>query len=233
MRESYNQAMNKKTATVKFDNVLPSHMQLDIWEVYARLVLRYIDMPTYGRLSHGDKPDLRDGDLDLGVEVTQALPSCNQEADALFAKLRHGSNELNRTRIIERIEQLGGTVSDYGLFGPNGKNDFDRVIDAFKEKLAKLNGRGYETFGHNHLFIRSDIHADNMMLDEGLTSFVALNTQPSFFERVIVSVPGHNYDFNLNNQTFRDLTFESDDQFEIAEKARSIVIEAEIAYAAK
>ncbi len=219
--------MNKRASAIKHDDVLPSHTCLDIWEAYARLVLQFIDATTYGRLSHGDKPDLRDGALDLGVEVTQALAARNQEADALYAKLRTEDNEFSQARIIERIEQLGGKVSDYGLFGPNGKDDFGLVIDAFKEKLAKLNGGGYEPFGHNHLYIRSDVFADNMMLDKGLADFVSLNTKPKSFERIVVSVPGHNYDFDLNGRTYRDLTFSSTDQYDIAVRAREIVIEAE------
>ena len=63
---SYNPFMNKRDSAIKYDDVLPSHTYLDIWEVYARLVLQFIDEVTYGRLSHGDKPDLRDGSLDLG-----------------------------------------------------------------------------------------------------------------------------------------------------------------------
>ena len=91
----YNPFMNKRASTIKNDDALPSHTYLDIWEVYARLVLQFIDAATYGHLSYGDKPDLRDGALDLGVEVTQALATRNQEADALYAKLRTESSEFS------------------------------------------------------------------------------------------------------------------------------------------
>jgi hypothetical protein len=71
------------------------------------------------------------------------------------------------------------------------------------------------------------------MLDKGLASFVALNIRTISFERIIVSVPGHNYDFDLINRLYRDLSFTSTDQYLIGEKARSAVIEAEADYAAK
>lgn len=196
-------------------------------------MLQHIDIALYGHLSHGDKPDLYDRARSLGIEVTQALPVCNQEADALYAKLRSESNESSHSRIIERIEQIGGKVTNYGLLGPNGINSFDLIIDAFEEKLKKLNGGGYESFEHNHLFVRSNVYADRKMLDAGLVSFVSLNVQPLLFERVVVSVPGHNYDFDLLERAYKDLPFDHANQYAIAEKARSIVIEAEIAHAAK
>lgn len=225
--------MNKKIAAFKYDDVLPSHTHLDIWEVYACLVLQYIDSVSYGRLVYGDKPDWRDRAHDLGVEVTQALPARSQEADALYSKLHGEDSKIKRSRIVERIEQVGGKVVGGVLFGPNGIDSFDLVISAFKEKLKKLNGGEYEVFEHNHLFVRSNIHADRAMLEEGLADFVALNVHPYSFERVIVSVPGHNYDFDLVSYEHSDLPFGFVDQSTIAEKARSIVIEAEKNYAAE
>lgn len=62
--------MDNKGTTTSYEGVLHSHMPLDIWEVYARLVLQFLDETTYGNLTHGDKPDLWDELQDLGVEVT-------------------------------------------------------------------------------------------------------------------------------------------------------------------
>ena len=209
------------------NDVLPSHTQLDIWEVYARLVLEFIDEASYGHLLHGDKPDLYDITRNLGVEVTRAIPESNQEADALYARLRSVSDEISRAKIIERIEQIGGKVFDRWLLGPKGTDNFNLVINAFGSKLDKLNSGGYEIYAHNHLFVRSCIYADGKILEGALADFVSFNVKPKRFERVIVSVPGFNYDFNLDNRTFSVLAFSSADQFAIAETARSIVVEAE------
>lgn len=65
--------MDNKGTTTSYEGVLPSHMPFDIWEVYARLVLQFLDEATYRNLSHRDKPDLWDELHDLGVEVTQAI----------------------------------------------------------------------------------------------------------------------------------------------------------------
>ena len=55
-----------------------------------------------------------------------------------------------------------------------------------------------------------------------LCRFAELNALPIKFERVIVNVPGHNYDFDLVNQTVEEHLFGSREQFDIAEKAYSI-----------
>lgn len=78
--------MDNKGATTSYEGVLSSHMPLDIWEVYARLVLQFLDEATYGNLTHSDKSDLWDELHDLGVEVTQAISRETQEADALYTK---------------------------------------------------------------------------------------------------------------------------------------------------
>lgn len=233
MVKSLDMTAGKQTSIIGHNDVLPPHTRLDIWEVYARLVLQFIDAAEYGHLVYGDKPDLRDEELDLGVEVTQAIPACNQEADALYARLHSEDDEASRSRLIGRIEQVGGKVLDHVLFGPNGIDSFDLIIDALKEKLEKLNTGGYEHFKHNHLFIRSNIYADSEMLDDGLASLIALNVQILSFERVVISVPGHNYDLDLINGLYSDLLFAFADQCSIGERARSIVIEAEADYAAK
>ena len=142
--------MDNKGTTTSYEGVLPSHMPFDIWEVYARLVLQFLDEATYRNLSHRDKPDLWDELHDLGVEVTQAISQETQEADALYAKLRETDDAKLKERLTERIEQVGAEVFDWGLFGPSGKDSFGLVIEAYKEKLGKLNGGGYRPFAHNH-----------------------------------------------------------------------------------
>lgn len=219
--------MNEKRRKIRRDDVLPSHMKLDIWEVYARLILQLIDPGAYSGLQHGDKPDLFDAETSIGVEVTQAISSNNQEADALYAKLRSTKDEKLREKLTERIEQVGAQVFEWGLFGPKGTDSFDLAMDAFCTKLTKLNNGGYKAFEHNHLLIRSDILADAMMLGEALTLFSERNDKAVKFERVIVTVPGHNYDFDLIRNMVHDKTFGSMDQYRIAEQARQIVIDAD------
>ena len=133
-----------------------------------------------------------------------------------------GFDATARARSIERIEQLGGQVIDGILYGPGGNDSFDLIMDAFKKKADKLNKGEYEPLKHNHLFIISCILANRRMLEDALCRFTELNALPVKFERVIVNVPGRNYDFNLINHTVEEHPFGSREQFDVAEKANSI-----------
>ena len=192
-------------------------------EVYAKLILEHIDPIVYGGLIVRDKPDLIDYKTSLGVEVTEANPQANKEADALYSEMQNnGFDATAHARSKKRIEQLGGQVIDGILFGPGGNDSFDLIMDAFKKKADKLNKGEYEPLKHNRLFIISCILANRRMLEDALCRFTELNALPVKFERVVVNVPGHNYDFNLINQTVEEHPFGSRKQFDIAEKAYSI-----------
>lgn len=192
-------------------------------EVYAKLILEHIDPVMYGGLIVKDKPDLIDYKASLGIEVTESNPQANKEADALYSEMQNsGFDATAHARSIERIEQLGGQVINGILFGPGGNDSFDLIMASFKEKTKKLNNGGYESLEHNHLFITSCILANRRMLEDALCRFAELNVLPVKFERVIVNVPGHNYDFDLINQTVEERLFGNREQFDIAEKAYSI-----------
>lgn len=192
-------------------------------EVYARLILEHIDPVMYGGLIVKDKPDLIDYKASLGIEVTEANPQANKEADALYSEMQNsGFDATAHARSIERIEQLGGKVISGILFGPGGNDGFDLIMEAFKKKADKLNKGEYEPLEHNHLFIFSWILANRRMLEDALCRFAELNALPVKFERVIVNVPSRNYDFDLVNHTVEEHPFGSREQFDIAEKAYSI-----------
>ena len=62
---------------------LSSHMKIDIWEEYARAVLKWLKPADYSGLITADKPDLVDVANDLGVEVTWSTSKESKEIDAL------------------------------------------------------------------------------------------------------------------------------------------------------
>lgn len=219
----YNLFMSKAIADGR---ILPSHMPLDVWEVYARLVLQRVDYGTYSHLFHGDKPDLFDDDLDLGVEVTRAVSPENEEANSLYVRLRNKKEEPKREQLLERIEQLGGKVSEWGLLGPSGTDNFDLAIRSFKTKIDRLNSDDFRSFGHNHLFIISNVLAVDCMLIEFLKRIEERNNGDATFERVVVSVPGNNIVFDLVNHAFEEHPFTRNEQYEIAREARVIAVSA-------
>lgn len=209
-------------------------MKKDIWEEYARVVLNWLEPAEYSGLALSDKPDLVDTIDDLGVEVTWSLPEGSKEIDALYARLRVEENPKKRSCIEGRLSQLGAKADKYFCLHPTGHDDFLLIHESHKAKLELLNKGGYKPFIHNHLFIMSDILADEAMLKAALIEFeqVSANYDNSF-ERIIVAVPGYVYVFNLDDRSHRVTELVSSMQYDFAMTARKNVLNEELARSAK
>ena len=208
---------------------LPSHMKIDIWEEYARVVLNWLEPADYSGLTTADKPDLVDEANDLGVEVTWSLPEGSQEIDALYLRLYTEKDSKRRSYIEERLSQLGAKVNKYVCLHPTGHDGFLLIHKSHEAKLELLNKGGYRPFRHNHLFVMSDILADETMLQAALIGFRRASTNYKHsFERIIVAVPGYVYKFNLVNFSYHVTTLPSSKQYDLAMTARSNVLNAEM-----
>ena len=216
------------------NGILPSHMGKDIWEEYARVVLNWLDSGKYSGLTLADKPDLMDVIGDLGVEFTWSLPEESKEIDVLYARLRAEENPKRRSRVEERLAQLGAKVDKYSCLHPTGHDDFLLIHESHRAKLELLNKGGYKPFNHNHLFIMSDILADEAMLKAALIEFEQVSDNfDNSFEQIIVAVPGYAYMFNLADHSPCVTELASSIQYDLAMTARNNVLNAEIAHVAK
>lgn len=211
-----------------YHGILPSHMKIDVWEEYARLVLSWLEPSVYSSLELSDKPDLIDTSNSLGVEVTWSLPQEDQEISALYARYRNETDPGKRSHLEERLFQLGARINDYGCLHPTGRDGFSLIHDSHEEKLEKLNQGQYKTFNHNHLFIMSDIYANKEMLEGALLEFEKATTGNEIgFERVIVAVPEYVYTFDLQNSCYSITKLNSSKQYELGMVARQNVLDAE------
>lgn len=198
--------------------------KIDIWECYARRVLEFIDSDKYGNLTYSDKPDLIDRTQSLGIEVTDSQPQNSRKAESLYSKLIYENDSSQKNRQIELIEQCGAHYEKGVLYGPDGTDSLERVIDALHKKLKRLNSGDYELFSSNELFIRSTILADEKMIREALSSMEKESRDHSWhFTSVIVSVPGYNYVLDLDASTCASLEFGYEDQHRIAREANKEV----------
>ncbi|GAA6333911.1 hypothetical protein I0600191H4_08830 [Collinsella sp. i06-0019-1H4] len=202
--------------------------KIDIWECYARHVLQFIDSNKYGNLAYSDKPDLIDRAQSLGIEVTASQSQDSRKAESLYSKLLYENDSSQEKRRIELIEQCGAHFEKGVLFGPNGTDSFEPIIEALRKKLDRLDSGDYELFRRNELFVRSNILADEEMLREALSNMKKESRDHSWhFVSVIVSVPGYNYIFDLDASTCVSLEFGYADQYRIALEANKEVNIAE------
>lgn len=211
------------------DKALPGHMKTDYWECYAKYVLSYIDSDTYGRLILSDKPDLVDKHKSLGVEVTRAGDEKSFEASSLYSQNLEECDESKRLKRKKQIELCGGTlVNDGIMIGPDGKDSFKLILDGLDKKLKRLNSGEYQTMENYHLFVMSDILASEEMLNEALSRMIEVSeSYDVVYGQIIVSVPQHNYVFNLCEKTWSDNLFPLNEQHPLAFLARGKVFELE------
>ena len=211
-----------------YHGILPSHMKVDCWEEYARHVLSWLEPSVYSSLAIADRPDLVDASSSLGVEVTRSLAKGDAEIDALYPRYCSEANPEARKRLKGRLSQLGATVNEYMCLYPGGRDNFELIQASYKKKLQLLNQEGFELFKHNHLFIMSDILANQTMLKNALLEFEQTATNYAVsFERVIVAVPKYVYTFDLRDSSYHVAELDSGKQYELAMAARQRVLDAE------
>lgn len=211
---------------VSESNVKPilGRTKIDIWECYARHVLQFIDSDKYGNLAYSDKPDLIDRAQSLGIEVTASQTQASREAESIYSKLLYENDSSQEKRRIELIEQCGAHFEKGVLFGPNGMDSFEPIIEALRKKLDRLDSGDYEPFRRNELFVRSTILADEIMIREALSNMeIESGVHSCHFASVIVSAPGYNYVFDLDASTCVSLEFGYADQYRIALEANKEV----------
>ena len=213
-----------------YHGVLPSHTKIDIWEEYARVVLRWLKPVDYSGLITADKPDLVDTVNDLGVEVTWSLPEGSKEIDALYSRLCIEEDFRRRSYIEDRLSKLGAKADECVCLHPTGHDDSLLIHKSHKTKLELLNKGGYRPLRHNHLFVMSDILANERMLQAALVEFESASaSHKSSFERIIVAVPGYVYEFNLIDPSYHVVELPSCKQYDLAMIARNNVLNAETA----
>lgn len=213
-----------------YHGVLPTHMKINIWEEYARVILKWLQPAEYSGLITADKPDLVDAANNLGVEVTWSLQEGSQEIDALYLKFCAEEDPERQNYIKERLSQLGAKVNKYLCLHPTGQDSFSLIHESHEMKLELLNKGGYRLFKHNHLFVMSDILANETMLKAALFKFERASAgYKNSFERIIVAVPGYVYEFDLVDYSYRVVELPSNTQYDLAMAARSNVLNAEMA----
>lgn len=213
-----------------YHGVLPTHMKINIWEEYARVILKWLQPAEYSGLITADKPDLVDAANNLGVEVTWSLQEGSQEIDALYLKFCAEEDPERQNYIKERLSQLGAKVNKYLCLHPTGQDSFSLIHESHEMKLELLNKGGYRLFKHNHLFVMSDILANETMLKAALFKFERASAgYKNSFERIIVAVPGYVYEFDLVDYSYRVVELPSNTQYDLTMAARSNVLNAEMA----
>lgn len=130
------------------------------FEIYAKKTLEYCYNESWIKCFdvNKEKPDLQSETLNIGIEVTRALPQKNGKINSMFNK--YVNKNIKYSELKNKVESLGGTVYKIGkstIMSPTQglsdfKNHIDDLICAIKVKtIDKL--PDYKIFSKNMLYV--------------------------------------------------------------------------------
>ena len=208
------------------DDPLPKHTKLDWEECYAKVVLEDMYKNEFTGLEIKDQPDLQDEDNSIGIECTVAIDKKSQEAENLYIDLINDKVK-NPDKCKERINQLGGKVTEYMLF-QSGTNSSTNILNAVKIKLKKLNGDKYKIFKNNYLLIRDSIYIREEEIMELQYSIGIIQSNETIaFDKIYILLNDKLIELNMIDYTNKIIKIDSSTQYQLAQKARKLVVEYE------
>ena len=208
------------------DEPLPRHTKYSWEECYAKVVLEEFFKEKFKDLNIKDKPDLQNEVLSIGIECTVSIDKESIEAENLYSELTYGKSR-NPDKCKERIKRLGGNITEYSMF-ESSTVSLKSILGAVKTKLKKLNGNGYKIFEKNYLLIRDCIYIPNQQI-KGLQYSIGLiqSKYPVEFDKIYILLNSKLIELNMIDYTNKCIEFDSNTQYELAEKARNVVVEKE------
>ena len=208
------------------DEPLPRHTEYEWEECYAKVVLENLLKDEFYDLNIIDKPDLQNEDLNVGIECTVSINMESMEAEYLYSELTYGKSK-NPDKCKERIKRLGGNITEYSMFESRTVS-LNSILGAVRTKLKKLNESGYKIFEKNYLLIRDCIYIPNQQI-QGLEYSIGMiqSKYPVEFDKIYILLNSKLIELNMIDYTNKCIEFNSNTQYELAEKARDIVVKQE------
>lgn len=118
---------------------LPAGLIKKAEEYKALAILKHSFPDRFARMHKDESPDLQDSDGDLGVEVTSGESTSDHIITSESIKYRHSKSEVEKEKILKKIQNNGGNIDGYIIDYPIGNADSDmiHVTAAFEKKIAK------------------------------------------------------------------------------------------------
>lgn len=168
-------------------------------ECYAKILLERVYPEIYTDLSILDKPDLQNEVLQVGVEVTSAVPSSLREAKACWIKAIKTNDAKIKDKYVKRMKQLGYTYT--GGVQSWLRDDFDQLdiehlyeetslLDLEKsitQKLEKLNGGGFKELKQMDLYVDAMSSLFSINEEDVCKVVKSANVGEKHFRKIIIN----------------------------------------------
>lgn len=203
---------------------LPQHTELDYHECYAKTILEDLFPDRFVNLKLCDKPDLRDTQNNIGIEVTIAEDSKTMNSERKYSWLPY-VDEYKKEESIKNIKNCGASYENGILFN-SGKDNFELINQRIKDKVEKINDGLYATLAEYQLFVFSSIYVDDMMLNKEL-NYLLEHKIVEYFKKIYILVPEALFYFDLAEGIYKVLEINFDKQCKQAQTARQMVEKGE------
>lgn len=163
-------------------------------ECYAKILLERVYPEMYTDLSILDKPDLQNDVLQVGVEVTSAVPSSLREAKACWIKANNTNDKKIKSKYVKRMEQLGYTYT--GGMQNWLKEDIDQLYEetslvdletSIRSKIEKIDRGGYKEFKNMDLYIDAMFSFFSINDDDLYELVKNVNVGKNYFRKIIIN----------------------------------------------
>ena len=225
-------------AIIEKDKPLPRHTRLDYDECYAKLVLEKFFPEEYQNLTISDRPDLRDEQHNIGIEVTSAIPQQEQEAVMLACEIPY-LPEKDQKRRIEYLKRKGHQYTQYGMSHPGRSYTWAGLdlppieitfcadfLSAVSKKMDKLNNGKYATLSRYNLFVNSELLIEDWMPPKILDWLVSHSVQEKKYSTIYLLGLNGLFLFDVEKRTWAK--FETGPNlYGLGEQARRMVEEGE------
>lgn len=217
--------MGKKQIIVDPNKPLPTELSKEYWETFAKLILEKYYPDEFFNLSVDDeKPDLRNEDAGIGIEVTSVENEKSREIDSLYSGPYSHGNKTQKEKALKQIEKLGGKVEKYFLMHPVRNRDLNKIYTAVKSKTHKLNNN-YKIFKKNYLLIFDTNLIVDQELPEILKNIIENSVGNVSFNTVFLYCFGGDlYEFNISKNTYKHFEKSNKVVQQLAIDTRQIII---------
>lgn len=179
----------------KIKNTVGEHRKNRYDECYAKVLLENMFPNEYSHLVLADKPDLINENLNIGIEVTGAVPETLKEAQACWIKAFETEKISTKNKYIKRMEQLGykytGGIQCWNKDGSIESYEETSLADLqniIQVKIEKMNTCGYRILKHMDLYVSVMYSLMSVDIDNIYCVIKDANNGRITFRNIIINV---------------------------------------------
>lgn len=168
-------------------------------ECYVKILLESVYPDIYTELSILDKPDLQNEVLQVGIEVTSAVPNSLREAQACWIKAIKTNDAKIKDKYVKRMKQLGytytGEVQSWLRDDPN-QLDIEQLYEetslldlekSITQKLEKLNRGGFKELKQMDLYVDAMSSLFSINEEDVCKVVKSANVGEKHFRKIIIN----------------------------------------------